>query len=124
MKLFPIGLSQKIVFLNKRYSWNIFRAKAQVLPGSYSELFAKKTYDSIFVNSRDLLREYHQYYNKEYLSLSDFLFWRHGISREITNELRPKKNNFLVFADFGYYINENKVFDNAIEHLIQVIDGE
>lgn len=124
MKQFPIGLSKKILFLKRRYSWNYFRAKAQVVSGSYSESFAKKTYDSIFVNSKDLLGEYHQYYEKEYRSLSDFLFWRHGISREIINELRPKKNDFLVIADFGYYVNENEVFDNAIEHLIQVIDGE
>jgi hypothetical protein len=124
MKLIPIGLSNKLVFLKRRYSWNYFRAKAQVVPGSYSESFAKKTYDSIFINSKDLLDEYHQYYDKEYLSLSDFLFWRHGISREIINELKPKKNNLLVFADFGYYVNENEVLDNAIEHLIKVIDGE
>ena len=124
MKQFPIGLDKKIVFMKRKYSWNYFRAKAQVVPGSYSESFAKRTYDSIFVNSIDLLREYHHYYEKEYLSLNDFLFWRYGISTDIINELRPKRNNFLAFAEFGYYINENNAFDDSIEHLLQVIDGE
>ena len=124
MKQFPLGDDKKLIFLKRKYSWVEFKRKARVVPGTYSETFARKTYNSIFEDSINLNREYKKFYQKEYRCLQQFLFWRYGIAENIFNQIPKINNKYLVLVTFDYRINDEETFNASIDQLLRQVDGE
>ena len=124
MKLFQIGDYQYLIHLKKRYSWNNFRRKARVAPGTYSETFARGIYSSVFAYSVDLLSQYKKYYRNEYKDIGHYLFWRHGISEEILDELKDGTAGYLALFDYGWSLFDDEILKNSVIRLFQTVDGK
>jgi hypothetical protein len=116
--------SQYLIYLRKKYSWQYFREKAKVFPGTYSEIFARNLYISVFEFSINTIEEYKKYYEKEYENISQFLFWRYGISEEILAQIPEIPHGFLVIFNFDYRIDEDEILRTSIEQLFREIEGE
>lgn len=123
MKLFHLYEYQFLIYLDKKYSWREFREKAKVAPGTYGETFAKNIYLTVFENSIHLNEDYKKYYKDEYDDYYQFLFWRHGISEEIIDQL-PTTIDQGYLAIFTYYhlINEEEIFWESLNAQFRALE--
>jgi len=117
MNLFKIAECQYLIYLKRKYSWREFQETAKITPDTYSETFSKKIYCAVFENSIKPIEEYRKYYQKEYKSIDQFMFWRHGISEEILCQIIGKPQGFIAIFKFDYWI-EDEIVRNAIEQLL------
>lgn len=124
MKLFHVAEYQYLIYLKSKFTWQYFREKAKVRPGTYSETYARKIYSSVFEFSVNMIEEYKKYYGKEYKSIKQFLFWRYGISEEILVEIPDNPRGFLAIFNFDYRIDEEEILKTSIEQLFREIEGE
>ena len=122
MQLFHIKEYQYLVQLKRQYSWRIFRKIAKVIPGTYSETYAKNIYSSVFEYSTNLVEEYHKYYQDEYDTVNQFLFWRYGISEEIQGELGTIGKGFLAIFEYPWQVNEEEILNESIRQLFHELD--
>lgn len=122
MILFHLHEYQYLLYFNKKYSWQHFRQKSGVAPGTYSETFAEKIYSSVFVYSIDLNEEYRTYYQDEYENINKFLFWRHGVSEEIISQLPLENVGYLTIANLPWRIDEDDIFEKSITELFKKLE--
>lgn len=124
MQLFHIKEYRYLIQLRRKYSWQTFRKIAKVVPGTYSETFAKEIYTSVFDSSINLGREYHKFYKEEYDTINQFLFWRYGISEETQGQLGPIRKGFLVIFEYPWQIEDEEILKESISQLFQELDGQ
>src|SRR5271157_602456 len=96
MLYFHLNEDRYLICLRKKYSWDLFRIHVRVVPGTYSEAFAKNLYSSFFESVMDLGQEYKKYYQDEYENIYKFMFWRYGVSEEICKQIPNEENEYLA----------------------------
>ncbi len=124
MQLFHVSDYQYLLHLKKRYSWGKFRRKSRVAPRSYSETFTKRIYSSVFDYSVNLLEEFQKYYRDEYKNINQYLFWRHGVSEEILDQLNDLEGSYLAIFNYDWNLDDDDILKDSIIQLFQVVDGK
>ena len=78
-------------------------ARAKAKPGSYIHRLAERVADSFFGSLKDLEKEYHDFYAREYDSLARFLFWRYSVSESSIDSLLAvhSEARMIVHGDFS-----------------------
>ena len=122
MQFFQLREHRYIIQLRKKYSWETFRKVAKVVPGTYSEVFAKKIYSSVFDNSIDLCQEYYKYYKDEYDNINQFMFWRYGVSEEIQNQMSNAAGIFLAEFEMDWQLEDNEILKEAFVAIFEELD--
>lgn len=122
MQFFQLKEHQYIIRLRKRYSWESFRNKAKVVPGTYSEVLVQRLYSSVFENSIDLEQEYKTYYKDEYENINQFMFWRYGVSDEIQKQLEHSTNEFLAIFNMDWQVEDDDILRVTFISLFQDTD--
>lgn len=122
MILFQISDYKYLIHLKRKVSWNEFRKKAKVIPETYAETFARRLYSSVFEHSTDLSDEFRRYYQNEYKTINDFLFWRYGISEEIINQIVGAPIGFLSIFTYDWRINDDETFRHSIEQFFSELE--
>lgn len=113
MQLFHLQEERYLICLKKRYSWNFFRKRARVSPGTYSEDIAKGLYSSVFKCAIDLGQEYRKYYCDEYENIYQFMFWRYGISEEIRAQIPNAANEYSVVFTAAWQMEDDDLLKNT-----------
>lgn len=124
MLFFQISDYKYLIHLKKKVSWNEFRKEAKVISGSYAEIFAKRIYLSAFEHSTDLADEFKRYYQNEYKSFRDFLFWRYGVSEEIINQIVETSIGYLTIFNYDWRINDDETLKISIGRLFSELEGK
>ena len=124
MQFFHLRENQYIICLRKRYSWQSFRSKARVVPGTYSEIFIQGLYSSVFEGSINLKHEYRNFYKNEYENIGLFLFWRYGVSGEIQKKLEIKTNDYLVIFTMNWQIEDDDILRESFIKLFKDLEGQ
>lgn len=124
MKLVHLHENQFLIYLKRKYSWREFRKQAKVSPKTYAETFSKNIYSAIFEASIDLIQEFQKYYEFEYKNINQFLFWRHGISAEILDQMPDLENGYLALFQFIYHIEEDEIFWESMQNLLRSLEGK
>jgi hypothetical protein len=122
MIFFQISDSKYLIHLKRKVSWNEFRKKAKVIPETYAETFARRIYSSAFEHSTDLADEFRRYYQNEYKSFNDFLFWRYGVSEEIINKIAGAPKGYLTIFNYDWRINDDETLNRSIEQLFSEME--
>jgi hypothetical protein len=124
MSLTKLSDNRLVVKLKTKYSLNQFISKAKVIPGSYGEDFSINIYNMIFNLATDVIKEYTEYYMDEYDSISDFLFWRFYLPKDVINELNLDKafSGYLgIVNNYSWENDQDGIFSEAINRLISTL---
>lgn len=122
MLLFQISDYEYLIHLKRKFSWDEFRKKTKVIPETYAETFARRIYSSAFEQSTDLADEFRRYYQNEYRSFNEFLFWRYGISEEIINQITGPRTGYLTIFNYDWRIGDDETLKRSIEQLFSELE--
>lgn len=122
MELIHLHEDRYLICLERAYSWDEFRKKTKVKPGSYSETFAKKLFHSVFQATSNLVNEYKDYYVEEYETIEKFLFWRHGIAEEVLNGIIPLKYEYCGVVSFNWQLDASEILRESIFQLFNSLE--
>ncbi len=124
MQFFHLHENQYIIHLRKKYSWERLKKVGQIMPGTYSEVFLKRLYSSVFENSVDLRQEYLKYYKDEYKDINQFMFWRYGVSKEIYDQLPNATDGFLTVFQTEWSIEDDDLLKEAFVSVFTELENE
>lgn len=102
--------------LKRKYTRDEFCSVSNARAGTYAEELVHRIYDALIFYARDLRAEYKKYYEAEYKSFDDFLYWKCEIPDEITQgnlEDIDKYTFIAISSDFGLF-STNSSDDIAI----------
>lgn len=103
---FSYDYGESILLLDKRLTKAQFLEKCGATK-KFSEKMFSRMFDSIYSELVDVEQEYAKYYALEYSSVSDYLFRKLNISKEVIREidkLQAENENLQLFIkdDFSY----------------------
>lgn len=122
MLFYQISDYQYFIHLKRKFSWDEFRGKAKVIPGTYAETYARRIYTSVFEQSTDLAAEFRRYYKNEYKSFNAFLFWRYGISDEIISLIAGEQKGYFSIFTYDWRITDDETLIHSIEQLFNNLE--
>lgn len=122
MQYFHLHGDQYLICLSKKFSWDFFRKRLKVAPGSYSESFAKSLYASVFDSANDLVQEYQKFYRDEYASIYQFMFWRYGVSEEICAQITNTKNTYIAVFEQTWRVEDDDLLKETFVAVFKEID--
>lgn len=122
MQYFHLRGDQYLIHLSKKYSWELFRKKTKVVPGTYSESFVKGLYQSVFEYANDLVEEYKKYYRNEYTSIYQFMFWRYGISEDICKQIPSAENSYIAVFEPTWRLEDDDLLKDTFVSVFKELD--
>lgn len=89
------------LLINKNMNKELFVKKAGVKKGSFAESIITRIYDTLTIESVDVLEEFNNYYSKEYLDLKEFLYKKYNLSKKIIKLILEKfdSKKILLYGD-------------------------
>ena len=90
------SINKILVIFQKRYSYAEVKEAAKIKADGYADQFVDRLYSAIFKNPRDVIAEYDKYYSLEYRNLQSFLFWKHGLDKDVVGKITD------IVKDGGY----------------------
>jgi hypothetical protein len=122
MQYFHLHEHRYLIYLEEKYSWELFRKRVKVAPGSYSEEFAKGLYASVFESANDVTHEYRKYYRDEYEDIFQFMFWRYGVSEEICKQIPNAENKYLAVFEDAWRLEDDDLLKDTFVSIFKELD--
>jgi len=122
MRYFQVGKDQHLICLRNKYSWDFFAKRIKIIPGTYSEAFAKKLYLSVFDTALDVNQEYSKYYRDEYENVHKFMFWKYGVSEEICRQLPDAAQQYLAIFETEWQIEDDQTLKDSFVSIFNEVD--
>jgi hypothetical protein len=113
MQFFHLHENRYLICLKKKYTWGFFRKRVKVSADTYSGIFAKRLYSSVFEFTDDLNQEYRKYYKDEYANIYEFMFWRYGISDEIYREIPNATDRYLAVLEAEWQLEDDNLLKDT-----------
>jgi hypothetical protein len=122
------------LILDQRFTEKQWLAASGVRDGSPAAGIAARTYACFFCGATDVLREYTEYYKKEYRDVWDFLYWHYLIDAAAIKALNKayKKTQLLLYGDVhaggDYYVGDYAMEEDqgfpVVERIFATLRGK
>ena len=124
MKMINLTEEEHLLFLHKKYSKREFLNVCEIGKNSFGKEFALRIYKMIFYFGLDVVGEYEKYYENEYESLLDYMFWRLCLPKEIIDDHKEmiEGSCFIsLFKNHSFYLYEDNIFSDLIYEIFNAL---
>lgn len=119
MKIINLDHGKLFVIFDRFYDLSELKSVVNSQQGSYAEEITERIYQSLFSGTKNLRKEYDDYYAVEYDSFSKFLYWRYLINEAESIEIESDltEQSYVGYGKDGLYLFEDEIVKHMLDHI-------
>lgn len=119
MRIINFEFGEILVIFDRYYSIEEIKNAISAREGSYADKITERIHHSLLGGTRNLREEYKKYYEIEYESFANFLFWRYLVAKEVAEAIESSLTDttYVGIGNDGLYLFEDESVEKMLNHI-------